>query len=58
MITRAFIIIAGAVMAAGFLVFAGNIVRLGMKEFFKGKKAPEAPATSAAAPTAAAPVAP
>lgn len=60
MVVRAFILIAGAVMAAGFLWFAGNIIRLGLREFFKSKDAtPATPATPVAAtPVAPAPVAP
>ena len=55
MVVRAFILIAGAVMAAGFLWFAGNIIRLGLIEFFKSKNSSATPATPTAAPAPSAP---
>jgi hypothetical protein len=51
MIVRLFILIAGAVMVAGFLWFAGNIIHLGIKEFFKNKNSTPA-ATPSATPVA------
>lgn len=51
MVVRAFILIAGAVMVAGFLWFAGNIIRLGLIEFFKNKNSTSS-TTSSATPVA------
>jgi len=61
MVARLFIGGALIVLAAGFLWFAGNVIYLGVKEFFKSKKAePSAPAATPApaAPAAPAPTAP
>lgn len=52
MVARLFVSAALIVLGAGFLWFAGNVIYLGVREFFKPKKA-ESPTTSAA-PTATA----
>ena len=53
MVARLFVGGALIVLGAGFLWFAGNVIYLGVKEFFKQKKAsPVAPVTPVApAPT-------
>lgn len=58
MVARLFVGGALIVLAAGFLWFAGNVIYLGVREFFKQKKAePPVPATTPA-PAAPAPTAP
>lgn len=58
MVARLFVCGALIVLGAGFLWFAGNVIYLGVREFFKPKKIePESPA-AVAAPAAPAPTAP
>ena len=58
MVARLFVGGALIVLAAGFLWFAGNVIYLGVREFFKQKKAePSAPAATPA-PAAPTPTAP
>lgn len=58
MVARLFVGGALIVLAAGFLWFAGNVIYLGVREFFKQKNAePSAPAATPA-PAAPAPTAP
>lgn len=57
MVARLFVGAALIVLGAGFLWFAGNVIYLGVKEFFKQKNAeppaaPAAPAAPASTPTA------
>lgn len=52
MVVRLFISAALIVLGAGFLWFAGNVIYLGVREFFKPKKTgPESP-TAPTTPTA------
>ena len=47
MVARLFVVAALIVLSAGFLWFAGNVIYLGVREFFKPKQAePTAKATS------------
>ena len=59
MVARLFVGAALIVLGAGFLWFAGNVIYLGVREFFKPKKAEPtttaAPAVTAATPTPTAP---
>jgi len=56
MVARLFVGGALIVLAAGFLWFAGNVIYLGVREFFKSKKAePSAPAATPAPVATAAP---
>lgn len=53
MVARLFVGGALIVLGAGFLWFAGNVIYLGVKEFFKPKKEePPAATSTPAAPTA------
>lgn len=51
MVARLFICGALIILGAGFLWFAGNVIYLGVKEFFKQKNAEPTDSTSSA-PTA------
>lgn len=59
MVARLFVGAALIVLGAGFLWFAGNVIYLGVCEFFKPKKAEltttAAPVVTAATPTPTAP---
>lgn len=54
MVARLFICGALIVLGAGFLWFAGNVIYLGVKEFFKQKKEPYVPEPAPAMPAATA----
>lgn len=58
MVARLFVGGALIVLAAGFLWFAGNVIYLGVREFFKSKKAEPSTPAATPAPAAPAPTAP
>ncbi len=58
MVARLFVGGALIVLGAGFLWFAGNVIYLGVKEFFKQKKASPATPATPATPVAPAPIVP
>ena len=55
MVARLFVGAALIVLGAGFLWFAGNVIYLGVREFFKSKQAEPPPTTAAPTATATTP---